>query len=110
MGLLALPDRMARFGITLVRMEFLRRSMDKPCRRLGVLPGTFNPVTVAHLALAEAALAVVDEVVFVLPRQFPHKTYSDAAFDQRVELLDMALAGEPRFSAAASEGGLFVEI
>jgi nicotinate-nucleotide adenylyltransferase len=83
--------------------------MDKPYR-LGVLPGTFNPVTVAHLALAEAALAVVDEVVFVLPRHFPHKTYSGAGFEQRAELLQMALEAEPRFSAAASEGGLFVEI
>jgi nicotinate-nucleotide adenylyltransferase len=97
------------FGITLVGMEFLRRSKDKPYR-LGVLPGTFNPVTVAHLALAEAALTIVDEVVFVLPRQFPHKTYSGAAFEQRAELLEMALAGEPRFSAAACAGGLFVEI
>src|SRR5664279_3363104 len=90
-------------------MEFLRRSKDMPCR-LGVLPGTFNPVTVAHLALAEAALSVVDEVVFVLPRRFPHKTYSGAGFEQRAELLVMALSGEPRFSAAACEGGLFVEI
>ena len=91
-------------------MEFFRRSADKPCR-LGVLPGSFNPVTVAHLALAEAALSVVDEVVFVLPRQFPHKTYTGASF---------AAAGgaaghwpwraQPRFSAAASERGLFVEI
>ena len=90
-------------------MEFLRRSKDRP-DRLGVLPGTLNPVTVAHLALAEAALAVVDEVVFVLPRQFPHKTFSGAGFEQRAELLEMALAGEPRFSAAACQGGLFVEI
>src|ERR1017187_5346691 len=90
-------------------MEFFWRSAKKPCR-LGVLPGTFNPVTVAHVALAEGALAVVDEVVFVLPRQFPHKTYSGASFEQRVELLSMALAGEPRFSVAACEGGLFAEI
>jgi nicotinate-nucleotide adenylyltransferase len=90
-------------------MQFLRRCTDKRYR-LGVLPGTFNPVTVAHLALAEAALAVVDEVVFVLPRQFPHKTYSGAGFEQRAELLEMALAGKARFSAAACEGGLFVEI
>ncbi|MGD0771331.1 MAG: adenylyltransferase/cytidyltransferase family protein [Candidatus Solibacter sp.] len=83
--------------------------MDKPYR-LGVLPGTFNPVTVAHLALADAALALVDEVVFVLPRHFPHKTYSGASFEQRVELVETAVAGEPRFSAAASDGGLFVEI
>jgi nicotinate-nucleotide adenylyltransferase len=90
-------------------MEFFWRSSRKPCR-LGVFPGTFNPVTVAHMALAEGALAVVDEVVFVLPRQFPHKTYCGASFEQRVELLGMALGGEPRYSVAASECGLFAEI
>ena len=59
----------------------------------------------AHLALAEAALALVDEVLFVLPRQFPHKIYSGASFEERVELLGSALDGSPRFSVAACEGG-----
>jgi nicotinate-nucleotide adenylyltransferase len=90
-------------------MEFFRRSAGRPCR-LGVFPGSFNPVTVAHVALAEGALAVVDEVVFVLPRQFPHKTYCGASFEQRVELLGMVLGGEARYSVAASERGLFAEI
>src|SRR5450755_61091 len=90
-------------------MEFFRQYEEKP-GRLGILAGTFNPITVAHVALAEAALGVVDEVVFVLPRQFPHKAYSGAQFLQRVELLCLALAGEPRFSVAACDGGLFVEI
>jgi nicotinate-nucleotide adenylyltransferase len=90
-------------------MEFFRRAADKPYR-LGVFPGTFNPVTVAHLALAEAALSVVDEVVFVLPRQFPHKPYSGASFVQRVELLNLVIEGNPRFSAATCDGGLFVEV
>jgi nicotinate-nucleotide adenylyltransferase len=90
-------------------MEFFWRSARKP-RRLGVFPGTFNPVTVAHMALAEGALAVVDEVVFILPRVFPHKIYGGASFEQRVELLGEALGGEPRYSVAASERGLFAEI
>ena len=90
-------------------MEFRKRWDGKPCR-LGVLPGSFNPATVAHLALGQAALSVVDEVVFVLPRQFPHKTYSGASLEQRMELLSLALAAHPRFSAAVSEKGLFVEI
>src|SRR3954447_25714353 len=90
-------------------MEFFRRNAAQP-KRLGVFPGSFNPVTVAHLALAAAALNIVDEVVFVLPRQFPHKTYSGASFEQRMELLSLALAAHPRFSAAVSENGLFVEI
>ena len=90
-------------------MEFFRRPAERP-RRLGVFPGSFNPVTVAHLALAEAALTVVNEVLFVLPRQFPHKPYSGASFLQRVELLNVALEGNSRFSSAAGDAGLFVEI
>src|SRR5690242_20208760 len=90
-------------------MEFFRRAAARP-RRLGVFPGTFNPPTRAHVALARAALASVDEVVFVLPREFPHKTFEGASFEDRVRMLEAALAGEPRFSIAASRGGLFIEI
>jgi nicotinate (nicotinamide) nucleotide adenylyltransferase len=90
-------------------MQFFRRALCRPAR-LGVFPGTFNPVTVAHLALAEAALTLVDEVVFVLPRRFPHKTYDGACFEERVELLTSALAPHPRLSLAACERGLFLEI
>ena len=90
-------------------MEFFRRAAGRP-QRLAVFPGTFNPVTVAHLALADASLAIVDEVVFVLPRTFPHKTYSGANFVQRVELLCLALDDRVNFSIAASERGLFVDI
>src|SRR5438309_2273406 len=90
-------------------MEFIRRHETSPLR-LGILPGSFNPVTVAHLALARAALSQVDEVVFVLPRLFPHKDYSGASFEERLELLCTATDGEPRWSVALSDGGLFVEI
>jgi nicotinate-nucleotide adenylyltransferase len=90
-------------------MEFYQRSRSG-AERLGIFPGTFNPVTVAHLALARAALSHVDEVVFVLPRVFPHKTYSGASFDERVEMLRAAVAGHEAFSIAAAEGGLFAEI
>ena len=90
-------------------MEFFRRVPGPPAR-LGVFPGTFNPVTVAHLALAKAALDSVDEVLFVLPREFPHKRYSGASFEERVEMLCASLADAPAFSLAATAGGLFAEI
>jgi len=90
-------------------MEFFRRSAVRP-KRLGVFPGSFNPVTVAHLALACAAMHVLDEVVFVLPREFPHKTYSGASFTQRLEVLESAVREFPQFSIASAEGGLFLEI
>ncbi len=90
-------------------MQFLRRADGRPSR-LGILPGTFNPITIAHMALARAALAHVDEVVYVLPRVFPHKPYGRASFAQRVELLCMAAGEDRNFSVAAADGGLFLEI
>jgi nicotinate-nucleotide adenylyltransferase len=90
-------------------MKFYRRSARLPAR-LGVFPGTFNPVTVAHLALANAALDWVDEVVFVLPRELPHKDVSGASFSKRLEILDAAAGENPAFSIADSDGGLFLEI
>jgi nicotinate-nucleotide adenylyltransferase len=92
-----------------VALEFFRRAEGKP-RTLGVLPAGFNPPTRAHLALAEAALGIVDEVLFVLPREFPHKSYDNVSFIQRMEILLAATGGEPRHSVASSDGGLFVEI
>jgi nicotinate-nucleotide adenylyltransferase len=78
--------------------------------RLAILAGAFNPPTQAHMGMAEAALSVVDEVLFALPRAFPHKQYSGAGLETRMELLRAALAGHPRFSLAVTEGGLFVEM
>jgi nicotinate-nucleotide adenylyltransferase len=94
-------------------MHFLSGPPGKP-DRLGILPGSFNPPTRAHLALAEAALgdpdARLDEVVLVLPRSFPHKKYDGASFTQRADMLRAALDRNPKLAAAVSVGGLFVEI
>jgi nicotinate-nucleotide adenylyltransferase len=92
-----------------VAIEFFRRAAGAR-KRLGVLPSAFNPPTRAHMALAESALATVDEVLFVLPRGFPHKVYEDATFEQRLAMLVAAAGSEPRYSIAASERGLFIEI
>jgi len=92
-----------------VALHIFRRAAAAP-RSLGVLPAAFNPPTCAHLALARAALRTVDEVLFVLPRQFPHKGYEGATFDERVQMLLAATQAEPCFSIAASERGLFADI
>jgi nicotinate-nucleotide adenylyltransferase len=90
-------------------MEFLRRVARRPSR-LGILPGTFNPITVAHLAVAHAALSSVDEVLFTLPRVFPHKQYSGASFSERLQLLHEALDEKEPFSIASVDSGLFADI
>ncbi|HUQ90604.1 MAG TPA: hypothetical protein VM120_02910 [Bryobacteraceae bacterium] len=92
-------------------MRFLRRAQGVP-PRLGVLPGAFHPPTRAHLALAQAALDSLetDEVLFVLPAEFPHKKYEAVNLDQRLDMLAAATRQDPRFSIAVSTGGLFLEI
>lgn len=75
-------------------------------KRIGVLAGAFNPVTRAHLALADAAAQIVDEVVFAVPRVYPHKHFHGAGFEERIAMLK--LAGPYRIEA--TEGGLFIEI
>jgi nicotinate-nucleotide adenylyltransferase len=91
------------------QMDFHIRSIGAP-ERLAILAGAFNPPTRAHLAMAEAALSVVDEVLFALPRVFPHKEYTGAGFETRLDLLRAAISGQPRFSLASTGRGLFVEI
>ena len=79
---------------------------------LGIFPGAFNPPTNAHLALADAARTQhrLDQVVFLLPRVFPHKQFVGAPFEDRLALLEVALSGSPNFAMASSEEGLFIEI
>ncbi len=90
-------------------MDILRRART-PAKRIAVLSGTFNPPTRAHLALAGAALHHAGEILFVLPKTLPHKTFDGASFDERLEMVLRATAGHPQYSVGASEGGLFAEI
>ena len=62
------------------------------------------------MALAGAALSEVDEVLFVLPRAFPHKAYKQVGLEDRLRMVELAIAGEARFRAAVTDGGLFIDI
>lgn len=79
---------------------------------MGILPAAFNPVTVAHLEIARAARRqyALDEVLFLLPMVFPHKEYTGAGLEQRIEMLRAALAQEPQFFIGSTDRGLFIEI
>ncbi len=52
----------------------------------------------------------MDEVLFVLPRSFPHKEFEGAGFEDRVNMLLACTADEPHFSVGAAEGGLYIDI
>jgi nicotinate-nucleotide adenylyltransferase len=68
--------------------------------RVGVYGGTFDPVHIGHLILAEHAReqAQLDEVWFVPAFRPPQKEEQAVTrFDQRVEMLALAIAGNPAF-------------
>src|SRR3954469_11691532 len=75
--------------------------------RVGVFGGTFDPVHYGHLILAEQAREQgrLDEVRFVPAARPPHKAGRDVTrFDRRVEMLQLALAGNPAFRVDELEG------
>jgi nicotinate-nucleotide adenylyltransferase len=68
--------------------------------RVGVFGGTFDPVHTGHLILAEQAReqARLDAVWFVPAPRPPHKDEAVLTrFDQRAEMLQLAVAGNPPF-------------
>jgi nicotinate-nucleotide adenylyltransferase len=68
--------------------------------RIGVFGGTFDPVHLGHLILAEQCReqARLDEVRFVPAYQPPHKQDKPVTpFHQRVEMLALAIAGHSAF-------------
>ncbi len=89
-------------------LEFYREFTQKPCK-VGILAGSFNPPTIAHIELARAAIRCVDLILYVVPRIFPHKHYHGATLEQRVEMLDLAGLDIPH-AIASTEQGLFIDI
>ena len=74
---------------------------------IGLMGGTFNPVHLAHLRIAEEARESfgLDTVVFIPAADPPHKPLSgDVAFTQRCEMVGLAIAGNPSFELSDIEG------
>ncbi len=68
-------------------------------RRIGVFGGTFDPIHLGHLILAEQCReeGQLDEVWFVPAGNNPFKPDRYQSFDRRVEMVELAIAGHPAF-------------
>jgi nicotinate-nucleotide adenylyltransferase len=92
-------------------LEFIYRGGTNPAR-VALFPGAWNPPTRAHLEIARAARRFTDEVVWVLPRAFPHKQFEGAGFAARRRMLEKLISTSDGdgLSMAVSDGGLYAEI
>lgn len=80
--------------------------------RLGILGGTFNPIHLGHLILAECAReqCALDQVVFIPTAQPPHKSSRNLLDGLvRFAMVRLAIRGHPAFRVSDCEvrrGGL----
>lgn len=75
--------------------------------RLGIFGGTFNPIHLAHLRLAEEARerCGLDRVLFLPAAEPPHKALGSAAatFADRLAMVRAAIVDHPAFSVSDLE-------
>lgn len=75
-------------------------------KRIGILGGTFNPLHIGHLAIAEVAQEKMDldRVIFVPTAQPPHKRILHLASAQhRLEMVRLSIQNNPKFEVSDYE-------
>lgn len=80
--------------------------------RIGAYPGTFDPPTVAHLAVAEAALQQggLDVVHLILSRRPLGKAPSVPTFEDRLAVLEAVAANWPGLEVRVTEHRLIADV
>ncbi len=75
--------------------------------KIGIIGGTFNPIHIAHLRIAEEIREEFDlaKVIFVPAAAPPHKLLAgDLPFSSRYEMVKLAIRENPGFSISDIEG------
>jgi nicotinic acid mononucleotide adenylyltransferase len=80
--------------------------------RVGAYPGTFNPPTVAHLAIAEAAWrhGGLDRIEMVLSRSPLGKNPVVPSFEDRLQVLEAVAASRPWLAVTVTENRLIADV
>ena len=75
--------------------------------KVGIIGGTFNPIHLAHLRIAEGVRDSfgLDRVIFIPAATPPHKPLAgETPFTQRLAMVRLAIQDNPAFSVSGIEG------
>lgn len=76
---------------------------ERPQGRIGIFGGTFDPIHLGHLIIAEELRyrLALDRILFLPAGRPPHKTDREISPNQqRLEMLEMAIADNPHFAVS----------
>jgi nicotinate-nucleotide adenylyltransferase len=76
-----------------------QRAGDDRLKRIGVFGGSFDPIHIGHLAIAQEALwqCNLDVVLFMVAAIPPHKKAPEASVEHRLRMVELAVAAESAF-------------
>jgi nicotinate (nicotinamide) nucleotide adenylyltransferase len=92
-------------------IEIARRAKTTG-RRLGVFASSFNPPTTAHVELIQRAsnAFALDEVLALAGRANADKLDYECSLEERLTMLTLAFAGQPRVSIGLSSHAFYVDM
>lgn len=78
---------------------------ERVTERWGILGGVFDPIHFAHLTIAEQSREALDlDHVLFVPANVPvHRSAAHVTADDRVRMIELAVAGNDRFSVSRIE-------
>ena len=74
-------------------------------RRMGLMGGTFNPIHMGHLIIAEEARErfALEKVIFIPSYITPNKEVKAAPAEERLRMVELAVESNPYFSVSDME-------
>ena len=108
----ALVDELDPNGAPQIRWVYrAARHIREDGRRLGIFSGSFNPLTVAHIKMIDAAQKKYDlaEILLILARANVDKGVFGLSLADRLLMLKLYAANREDFSVAACSHGKFIE-
>jgi nicotinate (nicotinamide) nucleotide adenylyltransferase len=93
------------------RIEIIKRAIETGAR-LGVFASSFNPPTIAHLELMRRAARSfsLDEVIALAGKSNADKTDYECSLEDRIIMLELALASDARASIGLSSHAFYVDM